>query len=68
MIPEQFRTEKIKEKAKVQFDKVDVDHNGTLDRAEFQQVCFRWLMSIANEILATEMEPIEWLKVNFEGK
>ena len=47
------------------FDKVDVDHSGTLDKAEFQQAAFRLVLKLANEILATELGPLEWFKANF---
>ena len=47
------------------FDKVDVDHSGTLDKAEFQQAAFRLVLKVANEILATELGPLEWFKANF---
>ena len=66
-VPEGFRTEERKEKAKEIFDKVDVDHSGTLDRAEFQQAAYRLVIKLANEILATEMGPLEWFKANFGG-
>ena len=61
-VPDKFRTEERKEKAKEIFDKVDVDHNGTLDRAEFQQAAYRLVIKVANEILATEMGIEEWYK------
>ncbi len=67
VVPEKFRTEERKEKAKEIFDKVDVDHSGTLDRAEFQQAAYRLVIKLANEILATEMGPFEWFKANFGG-
>ena len=67
VVPEGFRTEERKEKAKAIFDKVDVDHSGTLDRAEFQQAAYRLVIKLANEILATEMGPLEWFKANFGG-
>ena len=67
MIPEGFRTEERKEKAKAIFEKVDVDHSGTLDIAEFRQAAYRLVIKVAHEILATEMGPIEWAKTNFGG-
>ena len=65
LIPEKLRDEEKKEKAKVMFNKVDVDHSGTLDIAEFQQAVFRIAMNVASQILATEMGPEEWVKANF---
>ena len=67
MIPEKFRTEERKEKAKAIFDKVDVDHSGTLDLAEFRQAAYRLAIKVAHEILASEMSPQEWFKANFGG-
>ena len=67
IVPEKFRNEERKVKAKEIFDKVDVDHSGTLDRAEFQQAAYRLVIKLANEILATEMGPLEWFKANFGG-
>ncbi len=68
IVPEKFRTEERKVKAKEIFDKADVDHSGTLDRSEYQQAYFRLVMKVANEILATDMSPIEWFKTNFSDK
>ena len=67
IVPEKFRNEERKVKAKEIFDKADVDHSGTLDRAEFQQAAYRLVIKLANEILATEMGPLEWFKANFGG-
>ena len=67
VVPEGFRTEERKIKAKEVFDKADVDHNGSLDLTEYEQACFRLLMKVADEILATDMDPFEWFKANFGG-
>ncbi len=62
LIPENIKTEERKEKIKAIFDKADIDHNGTLDKAEFGNAVFRLVMRIANDILATEMGPKEYLE------